>query len=527
MEIEAKYTVPDTATFADLLALKGLADYKFRATGEKRLTDHYLDTADRDILQGGYACRAREGEREASGGWVITLKGLVGADGAIHQREEIEVEVPPNTPPETWPESPARELALRLGDGRPLIELFVIHQQRTVREVKLGRRRVGLVSLDVVEVEAGERKAIFHELEIELAPTGKLEDLQVLGGLLASYQLEAQPHSKFERALALLDQPTEPKPAKKKEKKKHPDVRADEPMAEAGRKILRLHFERMLANEEGTREGVDIEALHDMRVATRRQRAAFRIVASHFKRKAIRPFRDELQTLAGHLGAVRDLDVLIDAARRYQSDLEKTTATAFQPLLDEWNSKRDVARDEMLAYLDSDAYRAFKDAYGEFLETAGASARNAAPAGPQSVRHILPTKLWGQYSAVCAYETVLPWAAIETLHALRIEGKRLRYLLEFFSEVLGPAIEEAITTMVALQDHLGELHDADVTVGLLREFLMRNAQSLPPEATEAVGGYLKVKEARLRTLQHTVKRPWAKVNGKRFRRLLAKAVTAL
>ncbi|MEK7325899.1 MAG: CHAD domain-containing protein, partial [Chloroflexota bacterium] len=377
------------------------------------------------------------------------------------------------------------------------------------------------------EVEAVERKATFHELEIELSPGGALDDLGALGELLAPHKLEPQALSKFERALALLDQPAEPKAPKKKEKKKHPGARADEPMAEAGRKILRFHFERMLANEEGTREGVDIEALHDMRVATRRQRAAFRIVAPHFKRKTIRAFRDELQTLAGSLGAVRDLDVLIDAARSYQSDLEKTTATAFQPLLDEWNSKRDVARDEMLAYLESDSYRAFKDAYGKFLETAGAGARNAATAEPQLVRHILPTELWSHYSAVCAYETVLPWAAIETLHALRIEGKRLRYLLEFFSEVFGSAIEEAVTAMVALQDHLGELHDADVTIGLLREFLMRNAQSLQPESIEAVGGYLKVKEARLRTLQRTVKRPWAKVNGKRFRRLLAKAVVGL
>ncbi len=525
MEIEAKYTVPDTATLADLLALKGLADYKFRATGEKQLTDHYLDTASRDVLQGGYACRMREGEKD--GGWLVTVKGLGGADGEIHQREEYEVEVPPNAPPEAWPESPARELALRLSGGQPLAELFVIRQQRVLRSVRQGRRQVGVLSFDAVEVEAGERKATFHELEIELSPGGALDDLGSLGELLAPYKLEPQPRSKFERALALLDQPAEPKPVKKKEKKKHPGVRADEPMAEAGRKILRFHFERMLANEDGTREGVDIEALHDMRVATRRQRAAFRIVAPNFKRKAIRAFRDELQTLAGALGAVRDLDVLSDAARSYQSGLEATTATAFQSLLDEWNSKREAAREEMLAYLDSDAYRGFKDDYSKFLETAGAGARSAATAEPQLVQHILPTKLWSHYSAVRAYETVLPWAAIETLHALRIEGKRLRYLLEFFSEVLGSVIEEAITAMVALQDHLGELHDTDVTIGLLREFLMRNAQSLQPETVEAVGGYLKVKEARLRTLHRTVKRPWAKVNGKRFRRLLAKAVTAL
>ncbi|MEK7325900.1 MAG: CYTH domain-containing protein, partial [Chloroflexota bacterium] len=142
MEIESKYTVPDTATLADLLAFKGLAGYKFRDAGEKQLTDHYLDTANRDVLQGGYACRVREGEKDS--GWLVTVKGLGGADGEIHQREEYEVEVPPNAPPEAWPDSPARELALRLSGGQPLAELFVIRQQRILRSVRQGRRQVGV-----------------------------------------------------------------------------------------------------------------------------------------------------------------------------------------------------------------------------------------------------------------------------------------------------------------------------------------------------------------------------------------------
>ena len=48
-------------------------------------------------------------------------------------------------------------------------------------------------------------------------------------------------------------------------------------MAEAGRKVMFTHFMKMLANEAGTRDGEDIEFLHDMRVSTRRLRAAYRI----------------------------------------------------------------------------------------------------------------------------------------------------------------------------------------------------------------------------------------------------------
>ena len=251
-------------------------------------------------------------------------------------------------------------------------------------------------------------------------------------------------------------------------------MRADEPLAEAGRKILRFHCERMLANEDGTREGKDIEALHHMRVATRRQRAAFRIVAPYFKRKAIRAFQDELRAAAGYLGAVRDLDVLIEATEGYQSALSADAAGSLQPLLDEWREKRNAAREEMLAYLNGDDYQAFKETLRNIsLLGRGEGLKDAAPDDspePHLVRHILPAEIWGHYGRVRAYDTVLGWASIETIHALRIEGKRLRYLLEFFSEVLGPGVAEAIDAMVALQDHAGELHDVDVTIGLLAPF---------------------------------------------------------
>jgi CHAD domain-containing protein len=123
---------------------------------------------------------------------------------------------------------------------------------------------------------------------------------------------------------------------------------------------------------------------------------------------------------------------------------------------------------------------------------------------------------------------MIPLASVETIHALRIEGKRLRYLLEFFNEVLRPGVAEAIEAIVALQDHAGELHDTDVTIGLLRDFLMRTTSTtLEPAVAAAVGGYLKLKLARLRALRRSLNRPWRRVTGKRFRRILAAAAADL
>jgi inorganic triphosphatase YgiF len=201
MEIEAKYTVPDEAVFEQLLARPALGSYQLRPAQEQLLLDHYLDTAERLILHGGYACRLRE----SAGRWRAALKSLGRSEGAVHQREEYEVDVPPDAQPSAWPPGPARDLALQLSQGRPLIELCVIRQRRAERGVWQGQRHAATLSLDVTEIVAGERPAFGRELEIELAPGGAVEDLRALEHTLGDYGLRPQPRSKFERALALLD----------------------------------------------------------------------------------------------------------------------------------------------------------------------------------------------------------------------------------------------------------------------------------------------------------------------------------
>jgi CHAD domain-containing protein len=526
LEIEAKYTVADPAVFSALVELQALGGYVLRSTGERHVIDHYMDTPRRDVLRGGYACRLREGRVHDR--WLLTVKGLGKAEGAVHQREEHESEIPPNAPPDDWPPGPAREIATRLSEGQPLTELFTIRQHRVGRAVEKDDRAVGELSLDTVEVDIGGRRKVSREIEIELGSTGTIDDLRAIGATLQPYKLKAQSKSKFERALARLDDA----PAKAAAKgKKALGVRADESLAEAGRKILRFHCERMLANEEGTLEGKDIEALHRMRVATRRQRAAFRIVAPYFRRKAIRKFREELRTAAGYLGAVRDLDVLIEAAKGYQASLGAAAAGPLEPLLDEWWRKRSAARDDLLVYLRGVDYQAFKESYRVFLSSVGAGVKDVAPDAlpePHLVRHTLSAEIWSHYGRVRAYDTVLGWASVETIHALRIEAKRLRYLLEFFREVLRPGVADAIEDVVALQDHTGELHDVDVKIGLLRHFLIHSARaSVNPAVAVAVNGYLKVKEARLRALRRSLNRPWRRVAGDRFRSVLARAATAL
>ena len=200
MEIEAKFVLPDMDTFQRLQTVDRLAGFALSAGRVKQVRDTYLDTVGRLILSAGYACR----RREQSEGILITLKGLGGAQGAVHRREELEVLIPSDLPPAQWPHSPVRERVLQLIGPAPLLPLFELQQTRTVRLMTQGERRVAELSLDDVHVKAGNREQAYLEMEVELKPQGTEDDLSAIVACLRDeWKLKPEPLSKFERALAL------------------------------------------------------------------------------------------------------------------------------------------------------------------------------------------------------------------------------------------------------------------------------------------------------------------------------------
>jgi len=308
---------------------------------------------------------------------------------------------------------------------------------------------------------------------------------------------------------------------------KTPGVMADDHVAEAGRKVLRFHLARMIAREAGTREGKDPEDLHAMRVATRRQRAAWRVFGGAFRAGRTKSHRSRLRDVASRLGAVRDLDVQLEGVDAYRADLPITEQRALEPLLAAWRTHRDDARVLLARELDSDGYRRWLDDYAEFVRHEGTAVAPTGPTVPHRVRDTAASRILAAYEHVRAYEPVLRWADVETLHELRISGKWLRYTLEFVREALGPDADGLITRVTALQDHLGLMHDADVSAHLARDFLVENAGSLSDVESGAIARYLVNREREVTRLQRTVGRAWRGVAGIAFRRALGRALAGL
>ena len=294
-------------------------------------------------------------------------------------------------------------------------------------------------------------------------------------------------------------------------------------MAEAGSENPAVkEFVKMLQHETGSRTGEDIENVHDMRVAIRKTRSLFRLLKPFYKRSAISTFKGELRHLAWTLGAVRDLDVLIEDIRTYQATLNAPQQADIQQAIDDLDKQRESTRHELLEVLDSRLYRRLIKDYSKFLTTEGDGAKSIDKDGvtPVQVRHLLPIIIYHRLAAVRAYDGTLTEADAPTLHALRIELKQLRYTLSLFSEVLGPQALEYVEEVKRLQDCLGHMNDAVVARAYLSDFLKDSHLA-------ALNGYLTSIEEKEIALKGQLTELWTQFNTRKIQQKLSYAILAM
>ena len=322
--------------------------------------------------------------------------------------------------------------------------------------------------------------------------------------------------------------------------KKRPDILPSDTMTEAAVKTLKFHLAKMLEHEEGTRLGEDPEELHDMRVSTRRMRMALRVFADYLDADVMRPVLKGLRRTGRTLGAVRDLDVFNEKTQVYLDGLPDERAGDLDGLLEAWKAERDKQRGHLVSYLDGKRYRRFVAATTELLDgpVEALAPQNIVTPRPQRVAQVLPGVLYKDMAVVWAFEGQL--GGLETplprFHALRKACKGLRYTLEFFEDVLGSGARPLIKRVKGLQDHLGDLQDAVVTSGVLRDYITwgtwrHEGHDLPGpiEVIVAPGAarYLCARQEEMERLVLTFPETWPTVAGNEFSRDLAAVIAEI
>ncbi len=122
------------------------------------------------------------------------------------------------------------------------------------------------------------------------------------------------------------------------------DIAPDATYVQAAHAALRHQWGELMENLPGTRAGDDIEALHDMRVASRRLRAAMSVFAATFPKKPFRAVEKQVSGVTDALGVVRDADVLIEFVTHARDAAPEADRVGIEAFLGHLQNQRDRDR---------------------------------------------------------------------------------------------------------------------------------------------------------------------------------------
>jgi len=443
-----------------------------------RLSDRYLDADDWGLYRAGYSLRVRS--RGAS--TEATLKALP-TEGSIRRRVEI-TEALPDGEERSLLEAPG-QVGRRIRDvcgNRPLLLLCEVRTSRRPYLVDVGPARAEVV-LDetTIPVADSNRPVRLRRVEVEVVD-GAPEDLAAfVGELETGAGLRPATLTKFEAGLLSrgLSAPALPDLGPT-------DADASSTLGEVAFAALRTHFQAFLRAEPGTRMGDDPQELHDMRVASRRIRAALSVFRLALPARSER-LRQELGWVAGGLGAVRDMDVQLERVLGGTQDVQPEGVGGSE-IMAALQEIRHSAREELLRILDSPRYARFVGSFAVMLRR---GPLRAQPAAWRPVTTEAPGLVRQRRRAV-RKRLKRVGRAVErgpALHAVRIRCKRLRYLLEFLADVYPQEIPDMTAGLVKGQDLLGAYQDSIVGGGQLRDLALARQDPLSPAAVFLLGRF--------------------------------------
>jgi CHAD domain-containing protein len=455
-EIERKYEATPETRLPDLTGVAGVSAVHDKGVAE--LDAVYYDTADLRLAAAAITLRRRTGGTDA--GWHLKLPVAPGV------RDEISAPLS-----DTVPHSLEGLVRARTRDAE-LTPVVRLRSSRDVRHlVDADGALLAELSRDAVRAERlidGGRTAQWDEIEVELADDADPSFLDAVEKKLRKAGVRpAKAPSKLARALA--------ETAPKGDERAAPP--SPEPPQTAGEHILaylREQADALLAYDPGVRRDLP-DSVHQMRVATRRMRSAFKTYRKVIDRTVTDPIGDELKWLAGELGVARDQEVL---AERLRSRIDAVPRTLLlgpvRARLRIWTAAHGSgARRKAVAVLDTKRYLSLLESLDALLgdppllKAAGGAAARVIP------KAVL--KDYDRLAARVEHALELPPGEERDLamHDARKAAKRARYAGEAATPALGKAAKKFAKRMKAVQSVLGDHQDSVVAREALRNLAIQ------------------------------------------------------
>ncbi|GAA0328868.1 CYTH and CHAD domain-containing protein [Streptomyces blastmyceticus] len=504
-EIERKYEPGDStgkARLPDLRRVKGVATVTDRGT--HKLDAVYYDTADRRLTGAHITLRRRTGGTDA--GWHLKLPVAPGV------RDEIRAPLSPAVPRALTDLVRSR---IRRADLTPLVRIV---SRRTVRQlfdddgVLLAEASEDAVTAD--RLTRGGRTARWTEVEVELGEGADPAFLDTVERRLRKAGLrQSKAPSKLARALEETD-PAPPKATRKRPGKPARPTAGDHVLA-----YVREQTDALLALDPAVRGRAE-DSVHQMRVATRRLRSAFRTYGKVLDRKATDPIGEELKWLAAELGVDRDREVLAERLAERLSEVDGTLVLGpvRARLRGAAAGRGKGARKRLAALLDGDRYLTLLDTLDALLADPPLLPAAALPPGDVLAGAVL--RDYGRLAARVEHAlTTGPGPERDTvLHDARKAAKRVRYAAEAAQSALGKPAKRFAGRMKSVQTLLGDHQDSVMARTALRT-LAAEAHAAG-ESTFTLGLLYGREERRAADDERELPGLWRKASRKRYREAL-------
>ena len=451
-ETETKYDAPAGAGLPRLDRLPRVA----AASGpeQQRLEADYYDTDDLRLLRAGITLRQRSGGDDA--GWHLKLP--------LGHGTRREIRRPLGAAARGVPGELAGLVRVHTR-GAPLrpVARMTTTRQRVVLLDDAGKSLAEVAADDVSAQTLGQVSAMsrWQEVEVELTG-GDRRLLKAADGLLRRHDglRPAARAAKLARALGdRLPEPEDP-----------PRPTASSPAGEVVLAYLHaqagtlVHLDPLVRLDEP-------DAVHQMRVASRRLRSTLRSFGHILPRDATSGLAADLNWLGGVLGAARDGEVLAAhlRSRLRQAPVELRIGPVEARIQGHFASVRAAARTELLAALDSDRYFSLLDDLDRLLAEPPLTAEAARPAAD-----VLPVaaRRAGRQAARRmhrAWRASPGQARNEALHQARKSARRARYAAEAMAPAAGRKARRFVKRMKQVQSVLGEHQDSVIARVVARD----------------------------------------------------------
>jgi CHAD domain-containing protein len=126
-----------------------------------------------------------------------------------------------------------------------------------------------------------------------------------------------------------------------------PGLTTDLPYGEVAARVLEIRCEELIDSSENVLDLGDIERVHDMRVASRRLRAAIEIFRGCYTRDEARRALRSVKAVADALGERRDRDVAIEALEAFRESMPAPDQPGIRSLVETFRREQGEANEAL------------------------------------------------------------------------------------------------------------------------------------------------------------------------------------